>query len=72
MDIKARVKDVWFWVTLIGLFFTATGLKPEEMVSWTILWQAVLDVALNPFLLASFALAVLGQFRNSATKGLKD
>jgi phi LC3 family holin len=72
MDIKKRLKDVWFWVTLGALFFTATGIEPNNMTSWSVLGEAVLKVASNPFLLVSFLLAVLGQFRNPTTKGMKD
>ncbi len=72
MDIKKRFKDVWFWVTLGGLFFTATGIDPTNMTSWSNLGDAIIKVASNPFLLVSFLLAVLGQFRNPSTKGIRD
>ena len=72
MDIKKRLKDPWFWVTLGALFFSATGIDPTKMTSWLALGDAVMEVVTSPFLLVTFALAVLGQFRNPTTKGLKD
>lgn len=67
-----RIKNPLFWITLIGLFFTSTGLTPEEMTSWGILLNSILDVLKNPFTIGMFALAIYGQFYNPATKGFKD
>ncbi len=69
---KDRFKNPWFWVGLVGVVLTATGMDPEMFTSWGALCDAVLDVLKNPFLLGTAALAVLGVFVEPTTKGLKD
>lgn len=72
MDIRKRIKSPIFWITLGGLFFSATGIDPTQMKSWSVLFDAIVRVASNPFLAFSFILAVVGHFRNPVTKGFKD
>lgn len=72
MNFKERMKNPWFWVGLVGVVLTATGMKADMFTSWGILMQAILDVLKNPFLLGTTALAVLGVFVEPTTKGLKD
>lgn len=69
---KDRFKNPWFWVGLVGVVLTATGMKADMFTSWEVLVQAVLDVLKNPYLLATALLAVLGVFVEPTTKGLKD
>ncbi len=67
-----RFRNPWFWVGLVGVLLTATGMEPEMFTSWGVLMQSVLDVLKNPYLLATALLAVLGVFVEPTTKGLKD
>lgn len=67
-----RMENPWFWVGLVGVVLTATGMEPEMFTSWGALWGAVLDVLKNPFLLGTAFLAVLGVFVEPTTKGLMD
>ena len=72
MDLKTRMQNPWFWVGLVGVVLTATGMEAEMFTDWGILMQSILDVLKNPFLLGTTALAVLGVFVEPTTKGLKD
>lgn len=67
-----RFKDPWFYVTLIALFFSTTQIDPETLTTWPVLAEKLEAVFMNPFLLGSFVLALIGQFRNPTTKGLRD
>lgn len=67
-----RFKNPWFWVGIVSVVLTATGMEPEMFTSWEALYQAILDVLRNPFLLGTAALAVLGVFVEPTTKGIKD
>lgn len=67
-----RFKNPWFWVGIVSVVLTATGMNPEMFTSWAALYQAILDVLRNPFLLGTAALAVLGVFVEPTTKGIKD
>ena len=72
MNIPVRFKNPWFWFGLIGLFFTAIGVNPETLTSWAALRQALVDFIGNPYLIASAAMALLGQFIDPTTAGVSD
>lgn len=72
MNIPVRFKNPWFWLGLVGLFFTAIGVSPETLTSWAALKQAMLDFIGNPFLIGTAAIALLGQFIDPTTAGVSD
>ena len=72
MNIPVRFKNPWFWLGLIGLFFTASGVNPETLTSWAALKQALVDFIGNPFLIGTAAIALLGQFIDPTTAGVSD
>lgn len=69
---KDRFRNPWFWIGIVGVILTATGMDPAMFTSWGALWEAVLGVLKNPFLLGTAALAVLGVFVEPTTKGIMD
>ena len=72
MNIPVRFKNPWFWLGLVGLFFTAIGVNPETLTSWAALKQALVDFIGNPFLIGTAAIALLGQFIDPTTAGVSD
>ena len=72
MNIPVRFKNPWFWLGLVGLFFTAIGVSPETLTSWAALKQALVDFIANPFLIGTAAIALLGQFIDPTTAGVSD
>lgn len=72
MNIPVRFKNPWFWVGLVGLFFTAIGVDVQTLTSWAALQKALLDFAGNPFMVGSALVALLGQFIDPTTKGVGD
>lgn len=69
---KKRWKDPWFWFTLIGLFASVTHIDLESLTSWPIFFAKLEAVFMNPSLIIAFIIALIGQFRNPTTPGLKD
>lgn len=67
-----RRKNFWFWVGLVGVILTAMDVRPEMLTSWKIVWDSVVDLVSNPFMLFSVILAVLGQLIDPTTQGLSD
>ena len=67
-----RFRNPWFWIGIVGVILTATGMDPAMFTSWGALWEAVLGVLKNPFLLGTAAFAVLGVFVEPTTKGIMD
>jgi phi LC3 family holin len=71
-NLKVRIKNPWFWVGLLGVIFTAMGVSPDVFTSWEILWEHLLGLLKNPFLLGSVATALLGVFVDPTTAGVGD
>lgn len=67
-----RVKNVYFWIGVIGVIFTASGINPETITSWDILIKNILSVLSNPYLLASVVMAIIGIVVDPTTPGIKD
>lgn len=72
INIPVRFKNPWFWVGLCGTILTAMGVSPEMFTSWGAVWEAVLNLFGNPFMLVSVVLAVLGVFVDPTTAGIGD
>lgn len=72
IDIKARLKNPWFWVGLLGVILSAMGISAETLTSWSAVGDAALDLLTNPFALGSVAIAILGVFVDPTTDGITD
>nr|DAJ99799.1 MAG TPA: holin [Caudoviricetes sp.] len=72
INIPVRMKNPWFWVGLAGVILTAMGVSPETLTSWGAVVEAFKSFIMNPFMLGSVALAVLGVFIDPTTKSLGD
>lgn len=67
-----RFKNPWFWIGVLGVIFTAMGISPETITSWTILKDQLISLISNPYMLVTVIMAVLGVFVDPTTKGIKD
>jgi len=67
-----RYKNVYFWVGLVGVILTAMGVDASTFTSWSIVLEQLQALVMNPFMLFSVALAVLGVFVEPTSKGIKD
>ena len=72
INIPVRFKNPWFWVGLGGVILSAMGVSPEMFTSWGAVWEAVVNLIGNPFMLVSVVLAVLGVFVGPTTAGISD
>lgn len=72
INIPVRFKNPWFWIGLCGTILTAMGVSPEMFTSWDAVWEAVVNLINNPFMLVSVVLAVLGVFIDPTTSGISD
>lgn len=72
INLKVRIKNPWFWVGLLGIILTAMGVSPEMLTSWGILWDNLVALVQNPFMLGSVVIAVLGVFVDPTTAGVGD
>ena len=72
MNIKLRVKNIYFWLGVIGVIFSAAGIDIQTMTSWGLLLDAFKNILMNPVLLASVIAAIVGVFVDTRSPGLKD
>ncbi len=66
------MKNPWFWVGIVGVIITATGIDPRTFTSWPAVLDGVISVLLNPVQLVAVVLAVLGVFVDPTTAGVED
>jgi phi LC3 family holin len=72
INMSVRTKNPWFWVGVVGVILTAMGVSPEMLTSWSIVWENIVKLFTNPFMLFSVALSVLGIFVDPTTQGVSD
>jgi len=72
MDIKARFKNPYFWISVVAVLITALGVDPSLLTSWESVGKLFYDLAMNPFLIGTAIVALVGVFFDPSTGGLKD
>ena len=72
INLPVRFKNPWFWVGLCGTILAAMGVSPEMFTSWGAVWEAMVNMVRNPYMLVSVVLAVLGVFVDPTTSGISD
>lgn len=72
MNISVRFKNIFFWLGLIGVIFSAANIDIQAMTSWGLLIDALTSIVMNPFMLLSVVAAVVGVFVDTSTPGFKD
>lgn len=72
INMTVRAKNPWFWISLVGVILTAMGISPEMFTSWQAVWDAIVQLVSNPYLLGTVIIAVLGVFIDPTTKGIND
>ena len=72
MHLKVRVKNPYFWIGLGGVILTAMGISADMLTSRTAVWDALVNLVSNPFMLGSVVFAVLGVVLDPTTAGIGD
>jgi phi LC3 family holin len=72
INMTVRAKNPWFWISLVGVILTAMGISPEMFTSWQAVWDAIVQLVSNPYMLGTVIIAVLGVFIDPTTKGIND
>ena len=72
MNLNVRAKNPWFWVGVFSVILTAMGISPEMLTSWGAVWEAILNLVQNPFMIFSVFVALLGIFVDPTTAGIGD
>ena len=72
MNFKVRIKNPYFWIGLIGVILAAMGVEASMFTSWGAVWDAVVGLVTNPFMLFSVIIAVIGVLVDPTTSGISD
>lgn len=72
MNIKDRVKNIYFWIGILGVMLSSSGLVFEELTSWKLLFEGIMSVLSNPVALSSMIMTTLGVFVDPTTSGFRD
>ncbi len=72
VNLEVRKKNPWFWVGVGATVLAATGISPEMLTSWESVYNAIVDLVKNPYMLGCVALAILGVFVDPTTDGFSD
>lgn len=72
INFKVRAKNFYFWVGLGGVILSAMGVNASMFTSWNIVWDAIVNLISNPFMLVSVIMAVIGVLVDPTTKGVSD
>ena len=70
LDKHPKFRNPYFWLSVIALVFSASGVDFEELTSWRLLGQALLSIANNPVSVVAVATGLLGIWNDNSTQGL--
>lgn len=72
MNLPVRMRNIWFWIGLVGTILAAMNVSPEMFTSWDLLWSEFMALLSNPFRLGCVLVAVVGVFVDPTTSGIGD
>ena len=67
---NAKFKNPYFWLSLIALIFSASGIDFNTLTSWPLLGSALLNIVNNPVAIVAVITAMLGIWNDNSTKGM--
>lgn len=72
INIVVRLKNPWFWIGIIGVFFNALHVTPENASSWKDLLSLFISFIQNPYVICNTIVAMLGVIVDPTTNGIED
>jgi phi LC3 family holin len=69
---KVRVKNPYFWIGLVAMFFCAIGIDASTLTSWDALVDSLKGLISNPYLLGTVIVALFGYVIDPTTAGFGD
>ena len=65
-----KLKNPYFYLSVIALIFSASGVDFNELTSWHLLGAALINILNNPVCVVAVITAFLGIWNDNSTKGL--
>ena len=70
LDKHTKLKNPYFYLAVIGLIFSASGVDFNQLTSWSLLGKALMEISTNPVCVVAVVTAFLGIWNDNSTKGL--
>ena len=70
LEAYPKLKNPYFYLSVVGLIFSASGVDFTQLTSWNLFWQALLGIIENPVCVVAVITALLGIWNDNSTKGL--
>ena len=67
---KEKIRNPYFWLAVVGLIFSASGIDFNTLTSWSLLGQALFSIVSNPVSIVAVVTAFLGIWNDNSTKGM--
>lgn len=67
---NAKLKNPYFWISMIGLIFAAAGVDFNTLTSWKLLGDALFGILSNPVAIVAVVTTMVGVWNDNSTKGL--
>ena len=65
-----KLRNPYFYISVIGLVFSAAGVDLNTLTTWQLLGEALMNMLENPFILFCEIVAIMGVFNDNSTPGL--
>ena len=66
----SKLKNPYFWLSIIGLIFASAGIDFQTLTSWQLLGQALISILQNPVAVIAVLTALVGIWNDNSTTGL--
>ena len=70
LDKHPKLKNLYFWLSIVGLLFASAGIDFNTLTSWQLLGEALLSILNNPVSVVAVLTALVGIWNNNDTPGL--
>ena len=70
LDKHPKLKNPYFWLSIIGLLFASAGIDFNTLTSWQLLGEALISILNNPVSVVAVLTALVGIWNNNDTPGL--
>ena len=70
LDKHPKLKNPYFWLSIVGLLFASAGIDFQTLTSWQLLGEALLSILNNPVSVVAVLTALVGIWNDNSTKGL--
>ena len=70
LDTHPKLKNPYFYLSVVALIFSASGIDFNQLTSWDLLCNALIDIIKNPVCVVAVITAFLGIWNDNSTKGL--